>query len=549
MVKPAGVDVGGLEKQYSPGLIELLGGLRQKGESLHAVNRLSRYESGILILAKNAAAAAHFRAEWKNGRVAQEYIAVVRGRMEKPRLVLGAEAETDVRTLRGKKKEFGKRRPVRPAQRVPAKIGEGSTELFRLEMAEKRTLVRCETKVSTTHALRAQLRSVGLRLLGDALHDRSTRAPAHYETCLHLSQVRLSMSSGERPTVLKAAPGPEFPPALHGEKNIERALHAALVRRLPLLDAPETDTFRLLNGASEDVPGLVVEKLGPVMIFQTHDPPPWLTPKLKEIARWFTNRLDVRSVYLKPFVKNRQDADFDVESILRSDKPFVGKAAPAEYEIDERGLKFVVRPYDGYSVGLFLDQRDNRSRVREMANGKRVLNLFAYTCGFSVAAAAGGAEQTVSVDVAVKNLEWGKVNFRLNGIDLERHLFFRSDAAEFLSRMKKQGKRFDLIVLDPPSFAHGRGSKKDFSVLEDLGSLVGAAAEVLSSDGVLLVSTNHRKLTLRGLIERVRRGTSRGRIEILETPPLPIDFAMDPDYAKTVIARISGGSSPPDAAT
>jgi len=547
VVKPAGVDVGGLEKQSAPGLVELVGGFRGCGASLLPVNRLSRYESGILILAKNAGTAAHFRAELKNGRIAQEYTAVVRGRMDKGRVVLGAASVDEARPPRGKRKPSPMRRPTKSPKR-PAVASEDTTELIRLETGEKRSLIRCVTSVSTTHALRAQLRSTGLRLLGDPLHDRAFRPPAHYETCLHLSQVRFALSSGEKPFVFKSPPGPEFQFALHGEKNVERALHAALVRRMGLLDEAEAEAIRLLNGSVEDVPGLVVEKFGQVLVLQTHDPPEWLTPMLKDIARWFSSRLDVRSVYLKRFVKNRQGRDADLESDLRSPAPFVGKPAPPEFEIRERGLRFSIHPYDGYSVGLFLDQRENRSRVRESAAGKRVLNLFAYTCGFSVAAAAGGAEQTVSVDVAVKNLEWGKANFALNGIDLDRHLFFRSDAAEFLSRMKKQGKTFDLIILDPPSFAHGRGSKKDFSVLDDLGSLVGAATEVLTPGGVLLVSTNHRKMTPRGLIERVRRGTSQGRLEILETPPLPVDFAMDSDYAKTVIAKLSGGSRSPDAA-
>lgn len=542
VTKPAGVDVGGLEKRSVAGLIELLAELRGKGEALNPVNRLSRYESGILLLGKTALAAAQLRLELKNGRFAQEYLAVVAGKLAKGRVVLGAPPEAEARPKRGKRKV---RTPKRKPETRPAVVaGEAPTELLRVETGEKRTLVRCMTQVSTTHALRAQLRSGGLRLLGDALHDRSRRPAAHYETCLHLTQARIVPPNG-KPLILKSAPPESFTSYVHGQRNVERALQASLVRRMNLLADPANDAIRLLNGSVEDVPGLVVEKLGPVLVMQTHDPPAWLDPMLKDLGRWFSGRFDVQSVYLKRFVKNRQGVEGDVDDLHRSERPLLGKPSLPQVEIHENGLRFSIRPYDGYSVGLFLDQRENRLRVREMSEGKRVLNLFAYTCGFSVAAAAGGALQTVSVDVAVKNLEWGKLNFGLNGLSLDQHLFLRSDAGEALARLRRQNKRFDVIVLDPPSFAHGRKSQKDFSVLEDLASLVGAATEVLAPGGTLLVSTNHRKMTPRGLIERVRRGAPRGRVDILDTPPLPPDFAMDPDYAKTVIARVSDDSSPP----
>lgn len=547
VAKPAGVDVGGLEKQTVAGLIELLAELRGKGEAFHPVNRLSRYESGVLLLGKSALAAAQLRLELKNGRFSQEYLGVVAGKLSKGRLVLGAPAEVEARPKRGKRKSPPTKRK-KPEVRPAIVAGEAPTELLRVEVGEKRSLVRCVTQISTTHALRAQLRSGGLRLLGDPLHDRSRRPGAHYETCLHLTQARIVPPNSGKPLIFKSAPPAAFSSAVHGERNVERALQASLVRRMNLLADQTNDAIRLLNGSVEDVPGLVVEKLGPVLVMQTHDPPAWLDPMLKDLGRWFSGRFDVQSVYLKRFVKNRQGGEGDLDDYHRSERPFLGRPSPPQVEIHENGLRFAIRPYDGYSVGLFLDQRDNRLRVRELSNGKRVLNLFAYTCGFSVAAAAGGAEQTVSVDVAVKNLEWGKLNFGLNGLSLDQHLFLRSDAGEALTRLKRQNKLFDLIILDPPSFAHGRKSQKDFSVLEDMASLVGAATDVLAPEGILLVSTNHRKMTVRGLLERVRRGAPRGRVEILSMPPLPADFAMDQDYAKTVLAQVNDGSSPPDAA-
>ncbi len=533
--KPAGVDVGGLPAQATtPGVVELLSTMRGPGVSLQPINRLSRYESGILLLGKTAGTAARLRAAWKAGRIEQEYVAVVRGRMAKPTLVLGRAEEKVAVSSRRSSRPPGKR----PGGRLDhSQIDSRATVFRRPQQSEQRTLVQCRTQAGTTHALRAQLRSAGLRLLGDRLHDRSPRPAADRETCLHLASVRIALREGQPPVQLRCPPPRAFAAALAGERDFERPLLAALARRLPCLADKDTDSFRLLSGFVEDVPGLAVEKFADVLVFQVFDPTPKLREALRPIAQWYRELLGIESVYVKPFVKDRSNKGADVEDDLHSSRPFLGKPAAEQIEIKERGARFLIRPYDGFSVGLFLDQRDNRSRIRDLAAGKEVLNLFAYTCGFSVAAALGSAKHTVSVDVSPKHLEWGKANFAANGIDLNRHLFFKSDARQFLERAKRQGRTFDVIVLDPPSFAHGRRSKGDFSILTDLPALVSAAAELLCPDGVMMVSTNHRKMSLRDLRQRMAQGLSGRPHEIIATPPLPPDFAMDPDHAKSVFVR------------
>jgi 23S rRNA (cytosine1962-C5)-methyltransferase len=344
-------------------------------------------------------------------------------------------------------------------------------------------------------------------------------------------------------TIRSPAPA-GFAVALRGERDVQRLLHAALTRRLPCFLEPKTDSCRLLTGPAEGLSGLIAEKYGPVVVLQVLEASPRWLEALPDVARWYRDLLRVQAVYVKRFVRDRTQPGEDLQEALRSPKPLLGEPAPPQVDIQERGLRFAVRPYDGFSVGLFLDQRDNRGRVREMSQDKDVLNLFAYTCGFSVAAAVGGAKSTISVDVSPKHLEWGRTNFTLNGIepavDSGDHQFIRSDAMEYLKRAKRQGKEFDIIILDPPSFAHGRKSKDDFSIIEDLAGLVSSAGEVLRSGGVMMVSTNHRKLSHRGLLDRVRQGSGTRRCEVLETPPLPPDFAVDPDHAKTVFVRLGG---------
>jgi len=530
--KPAGIDSGGLPKQPIAGLVEVLAQVRGPAVKLHPINRLSRYESGVLLLAKDAASAQEFRARMRGPGVSREYLAVVRGEVKKPRLIVGAGHGAS----RGKGKRAGA-----PATRGAAPTVAGAaTTVQLLRQGERRALVRCRTSAENTHMLRAQLRSVGLRLVGDHLHDQS-RQPAKQElTCLHLARLVIENWLPKTKLTTSTQPPDAFERVLQNDRPIERALHAALARRLPVLIDTGTDAYRLLSGEVEDLPGLSAERYGDVVILQVLGPIADETAVLRRAARWYVDALGAGSVYVKHFVKDRPAAEGDMSEALRSPKPLLGREAPERIEIRERGLRFAIRPHDGLSVGLFLDHRDNRSRVRSLAAGKDVLNLFAYTCGFSVAAAAGGAKSTVSVDVSPKHLDWGRANFTLNGLDLDVQTFVKSDAADYLRRAERQGKSFDVIVLDPPTFAHGRKRGQTFSVERDLADLFQAAASLLNPGGLMMVSTNFRKLSWRSLREQVKRGAGKRKHRVIESSPLPVDFAADPDHAKTMFVRFDG---------
>jgi 23S rRNA (cytosine1962-C5)-methyltransferase len=191
----------------------------------------------------------------------------------------------------------------------------------------------------------------------------------------------------------------------------------------------------------------------------------------------------------------------------------------------ERGLRFEIDFSGGYSVGLFIDQRENRSFVRKSAP-KRLLNCFAYTCSFSVAAAVAGAN-TVSVDLSQKSLERGCKNFALNNLPATGHHFIADDVFEVLPRLSRKGEKFDLIVLDPPTFSRSHRGKT-FQVESDFEGLAMAALEVADRDCRILLSTNCAALNERALevIARFCLKASR-RAGSFHSEPRPVEFPPD----------------------
>jgi len=170
--------------------------------------------------------------------------------------------------------------------------------------------------------------------------------------------------------------------------------------------------------------------------------------------------------------------------------------------VRENGVRYALDFAAGYSAGLFLDQRMNRTALRNFAP-KRMLNTFAYTCAFSVVAALAGAE-TVSVDLSRKSLDRGRANFALNGLGADaRHKFIADDVLEMLPRLARRGEKFDAIVLDPPTFSRGNNGRR-WQVAQHLEDLVVVAMEAAAPSARILISTNCTKIQHADL-ERVAR--------------------------------------------
>ena len=188
----------------------------------------------------------------------------------------------------------------------------------------------------------------------------------------------------------------------------------------------------------------------------------------------------------------------------------------------ERQLRYGIDFAAGYSVGLFVDQRHNRTFVQRR-RPKTLLNCFAYTCAFSVAAAHVGAK-TVSVDLSKKSLARGRENFGLNDLSTETHTFVPEDVMEFLPRLARRGEKFDVIILDPPTFSRTHRGK-GFQVERDFETLLLHALELADRDASILLSTNCTTLSERALevMARFCLKASRRAGKLHSEPPLP-DF-------------------------
>jgi len=314
----------------------------------------------------------------------------------------------------------------------------------------------------------------------------------------------------------------------------------ALAARQALIDDGAVEAYRVFNGHADGIPGLVIERLGNVLAVQLHEGRLELDLDLvRQLAGRVNARLGTRAVYKKVFVRDRADIPTAVAEAHSNPVPWIGEPVEPEQTITEHGLRFIIRPYEGFSVGLFLEHRDNRQRIRELAAGRRVLNAFAYTCGFSVAAARGGAVSTDNVDLSKRYLEWGKRNFAANNIARADNRFFHSDIFDFYKRAKRQHRRYDLIILDPPTFSRSRRPKRVFVLAEKLAQVLTDAIDRLDPNGLILLATNDRQISRSWLEEQLAASarTSGCACTIVERPELPVDFSGDPDYSKTIIAR------------
>ena len=227
---------------------------------------------------------------------------------------------------------------------------------------------------------------------------------------------------------------------------LDKLQHALEVRRtMGLVGNPETNCYRLVHSEGDGLPGLIVDIYGHTAVVQAQTE--GMALHLKEIVRALKllADLELKAVYNKSAEAMRRMGKDDAVA----DGYLLGERI--EEDLVEHGCRYLVDWENGQKTGFFLDQRENRDLVRQLAKGKRVLNAFGYTGGFSVAALKGGAQRVVTVDASQKALDTAALNLQLNGFSVDDNPCVATDMKEYVKEVSEN--EFDLIILDPPAFA------------------------------------------------------------------------------------------------
>ena len=293
-----------------------------------------------------------------------------------------------------------------------------------------------------------------------------------------------------------------------------------------------TTAFRLFNQEGDGFGGLTVDLYGDYAVFS------WYNSYVYQIRKVISEAF--RQVFpevLGTYEKIRfKGLDYESAHIY-------GQEAPDFFTVLENGVLYQVFMNDGLMTGIFLDQHEVRgSLVDGLAMGKSLLNMFSYTAAFSVAAAMGGASQTTSVDLAKRSRELSQAHFQANGISTDDHRFIVMDVFEYFKYAKRKGLTYDVIVLDPPSFA--RNKKQTFSVAKDYHKLISQSLEILNPDGIIIASTNAANVSRQKFTEQIDKGFAGRSYQILNKYGLPADFAYNKkdessNYLKVISMKVS----------
>lgn len=302
---------------------------------------------------------------------------------------------------------------------------------------------------------------------------------------------------------------------------LKKRLQTAIALRESYLDLQATNVYRLVNGEGDGLPGLTVDRYADYLMVQLYCEG-W-RPHLKLVTAALQELLQPVGIYEKTRPQNTRELEA-VSDSKQYGRLLAGSPAPQRLEVQESGLCFLVALEHGLNTGLFLDQRENRRRLMTRINGKRFLNLFAYTGAFSVAAAAAGAAQVTSVDVSPGYTGWNRANFGANRINPKQHRFLVGDCMAKLAELATARERFDIILMDPPSFSTtGKGR---FTTRGGTSDLVAASLPLLVDGGLLICSSNHQKTDLADYLKELRRGALQAGAElrVIEQKGQPVDF-------------------------
>jgi 23S rRNA (cytosine1962-C5)-methyltransferase len=306
------------------------------------------------------------------------------------------------------------------------------------------------------------------------------------------------------------------------ESFFEKKLKKAIDYRDAFFNDYDTTAFRVFNGEGDGIGGVTIDHYNGYYVIT------WYSEGIyafkTEIVESLKKLVKVKGLYEKKRFAGKGN-------YIEDDDFVEGEKAPSPLIVRENGIHFAVYLNDGAMVGVFLDQRDVRKTIRdEYANGKTVLNTFSYTGAFSVAAALGGAVKTTSVDLANRSRSKTQEQFSVNGLVYDDHDIIVEDVFNYFKYAVRKQLSFDLVILDPPSFA--RSKKHTFSAGKDYPELLAQAIHITEDNGVIVASSNCSTFGMKKFKDFIAQAfqTTGGSYEILKEFKLPSDFKTNKDF-------------------
>jgi 23S rRNA (cytosine1962-C5)-methyltransferase len=510
--KPAGVNTHRADVHAQDGMYEWVH--RQRPDSsLSILHRIDKETSGLLVFGKTPAANRGLAVQFEQRTVAKTYELLVLADARRPDRFT---CDDPIAKPRAKASSAIEHQPA-------------STEFERIDAGPGVERWRARPHTGRTHQVRIHAAALGMPIVGDTAY--GGRAAARL--FLHAAGIGFDHPAGRHLEVVDEAPA-SFAMVLGGTNPTSAAVRAAAAHeaRAVLVDPTETNAYLWADRRHDGFANLRLERLGSVALALNYDES--ATPLPAEWLDAWSTTVELTAVYEQR--RPRGGGGGPARCVRGQDQP--------QFAVHELGLTYLIDlAASATSSGLFLDQRETRRRllVTDLA-GATVLNVFAHTGSLSVAAACAGAE-TLTLDLSTRYLDWARENLRANNLDPAEHDFIYGDALEWMDRLAKKGRTFDVVLVDPPSTSTAKRSKKRWVTERDLHDLVARAARLAAPNGTVFVSTNLHRLGWAAFLGHVERGlVAAGRAGNVATQTLPLDHRSgpgDPPYLKAVWLTLS----------
>ena len=472
------------------GIVEFIA--QKTGQPLYVIHRLDKETSGILLAATNPETARIISEKFQKNEIKKKYLFLTDRSVKDEYYKCTSHIEKNKNSFISHNDK-----PVN-----------AETEFKLLWKAGNLSLWNALPKTGKSHQIRLHAEALGIPILGDHVHNGTP----WMRMCLHADQITVDETFSSLPPWWSLKDNSEI---------IANSISKSANQLLPLLKNShekrcrlkinENSCYRMSHTESKD---FTIDLYGDTAWVNWYNEFAPNQQQLEIFSSFF--RSINKSLFIRHMVDRGKNPNTDTSWSFGSITP--------SWIARENNLQYELRTQQGLSAGLFLDQKSNRKWVALQSQGLKVLNLFSYTCGFSVAAAANGAKEVCSVDASQNFLDWGKKNFVINNLDPARYEFWSQDCLLFLKGALKRGRKFDLIIVDPPSF--GRSKDALFRLEKDWQDLLGLCLQLLEKKGRILFTTNFEKWSFEDFLKKMDPWAKQNKLVTCLAPAPELDYEL-----------------------